>query len=463
MSEPPSAGLSEPPGAAHSPDGRAPDPKLGVWSLAWPTMTLFALYALVGVVDLVFVSSLGTQAVAAVGVASQIHFFAFAVLAAVTTGTVAVVARESGATRTEEAGRATTCSVALSIGIGGAAMLAIPFAEPIVALLGLEPAVVDLGGTCLAILLAFNVPLAVESTLGMALRGAGDVRTPLAIGFFTNVVNVIGDYALIFGRLGAPELGAVGSALASGIAFLLGTLVMGWLWWRDQLVLPRASWRSSLTRHRCWRLLRVGIPTAAEQIAFSGGLLIFLGIVSEFGTPPVSAYMIGVRILSFCFVPGFGFAMAASTIVGQNLGAERPEQAARLGWRGMRGAIGVMGSVGLAIVFFARPLADLFGAAGDETISLTVVFIYILGAAQPLMAIEFALGGGLRGAGDTRFPLIAILTGLFGFRLGAAVLIAAPLFGTVTAVWCCLLADYSVKAAMLSWRFASGRWKTVKV
>jgi Na+-driven multidrug efflux pump len=152
-----------------------------------------------------------------------------------------------------------------------------------------------------------------------------------------------------------------------------------------------------------------------------------------------------------------------SAIVGQTLGADRPEQAARLGWRGMRGAVGVMGCLGLTIVFFARPLADLFGAAGDETITLTVVFIYILGAAQPLMAIEFALGGALRGAGDTRFPLIAILVGLFGFRLGAAVLIAAPLFGTVTAVWCCLLADYAVKAALLSWRFASGHWKTVKV
>ena len=177
MSEPPSAGPVEPPGAVPIPHGSAPDPNLGVWSLAWPTMALFSLHALVGVVDMVFVSSLGTQAVAAVGVASQIHFFTFAVLAAVTTGTVAVVARESGAGRPEQAGHAATCSVALSIGIGGVAMLAIPFAEPILALLGLEPAVVQLGGTCLVILLAFNIPLAAESTLSMALRGAARSRT----------------------------------------------------------------------------------------------------------------------------------------------------------------------------------------------------------------------------------------------------------------------------------------------
>ena len=92
-----------------------------------------------------------------------------------------------------------------------------------------------------------------------------------------------------------------------------------------------------------------------------------------------------------------------------------------------------------------------------------MTFIYVLGAAQPLMALEFALGGALRGAGDTRFPLFAILTGLFVFRLGAAVFIARPFFEGVTAVWLCLLADYAVKAALLSWRFASGRWRSLHV
>jgi Na+-driven multidrug efflux pump len=123
----------------------------------------------------------------------------------------------------------------------------------------------------------------------------------------------------------------------------------------------------------------------------------------------------------------------------------------------------VMGAVGLLIIALAPSLAGWFGSAGETTTNLAVTFIYILGAAQPLMAVEFALGGALRGAGDTRFPLVAILTGLFVFRLGAAIFIAGPIFGTVTAVWCCLIADYAVKAAMLAWRFANGRWKRVEV
>jgi putative MATE family efflux protein len=454
---------AEPAGEAALAGGVPAPTAQGVWELAWPSISLFGLHALVGIVDLAFVSSLGTEAVAAVGVASQIHFFVFALMAAVTTGSVAVVAREVGAGRPVEAARATRASLALTAAIGALVGAAAPWSRQIVALLGVEGRVAELGGDCLALLLCFNVPFALEIALSMALRGAGDVRTPLYVGVLGNAVNVVLCYALVFGRLGAPELGALGSVLAAGIAFTLGAVVLLGLWWRGKLcIAPRVPGRS-VTRETSWRLLRIGLPTAAEQSAFQLGLLIFLSIIALYGTPPVSAYLIGVRILSLCFVPGLGFSTAAATLVGQHLGARRPELASRVGWRAAALAVGVMGGVGLAIGLAAPQLARLFGAAGPETIALSVTFIYVLGAAQPLMALEFALGGALRGAGDTRFPLFAILTGLFVFRLGAAVFIARPLFDGVTAVWLCLLADYAVKATLLSWRFASGRWRSLRV
>ena len=110
-----------------------------------------------------------------------------------------------------------------------------------------------------------------------------------------------------------------------------------------------------------------------------------------------------------------------------------------------------------------EPAGHHFLVEAGETIALTVVFIYILGAVQPLMAVEFALGGALRGAGDTRFPLYAILTGLFVFRLGSA--FALQTFGspTIVHIWLCLISDYAVKALMLALRFGSGRWQTTRV
>ena len=454
--------MTAPPAEGPSRPGARPSP-LSVWTLAWPSMTLFALQSLVGVVDFMFVASLGTQAIAGVGVAVQIQFLTFGLLEAVTTGTVALIAREMGSGRPTEAARVMRTALALAAVFGALLMLAIPASDLFVRGMGVAPEVVSLGGRCLRILLAFSIPVSVGATLAMGLRGAGDVRTPLAIGIVTNLVNVVACWVLIFGRFGAPALGAEGSVWASGIAFVTGALLLLWLWRRGTLVLPAVPWRGHAASGLARRLLRVGIPTAIERGAFQLGLLLFLRIVADFGTEPISAYLIGVRILAFCFVPGFGFASAAATLVGQNLGAGRPDEAARSGWRATAGAVGVMSSVGLAIILFANPLAGSFGAVGAETVRLTVIFIYILGAAQPLMAIEFTLGGALRGAGDTRFPLFALLAGLLVFRLGAAQFLARPIFGTVAAVWACLLADYAVKAILLSWRFRSGRWKTVRV
>jgi putative MATE family efflux protein len=440
-----------------------PPPTLGIWQLAVPSMATFAIDSLVGLIDFLIVGTLGSQAIAAVGLATQISFGIYATLAAVTTGTVALVARAKGAGDLREADRILRLSAALGIGLALSLMAAIPFAERIIALFGVEEPVVRMGASYLRIVLAFNAPLALVVVLSSGLRGVGDVRTPLVIGAGMNALNAIGDYALVFGKFGFPALGTDGAALATGVAFATGASVYLVLWARNHLSLPRGAWLAGFELGASWRILRIGIPTLLEQIAFQLGLLLFLGMMADFGTAAVSAYLIGVRILSFSFVPGIGFSIAASTLVGQNLGAGRPDLASRAGWSANRRAVVVMGTLGLAIIALSETITGWFGATGQETIALTISFIYILGAAQPLMAIEFTLGGALRGAGDTRFPLFSILTGLFAVRLGGALFIIHVFDAGLIAVWSCLLADYLVKALLLSLRFASGRWKAVRV
>ncbi len=444
---------------------------LGIWALAGPTMLSFALQAAVGFVSTIIVAGLGRadapeigrNAVAAASIAGQVHFVAFAVLASVTIGTTALVARAIGRGDWAEADRVLRISTLAGAGLAAAMMLAMPFCEALIAAFGVEAEVVRLGGRYLRILLAFNVPMAVGLVLSSGLRGAGDVRTPLAIGALVNVVNVIGHWMLVFGHWGAPRLATDGSALATGLSFGVGALLYLALWQRNDLAVERGPWLEGIDTPRLRRILRIGLPSAAEQLAWQLGLFLFLRVVAGFGTEPVTAYMIGVRILSFSFVPGLGFSTAASTLVGQHLGAGEPRLAVRSGWRASVAAVGVMAAAGLAIVLLAPTVAGWFGATGGETVRLTILFIYVLGAAQPLMAVEYALGGALRGAGDTRFPLFAILTGLFCFRLGGAAVVTQVFHGGVVAVWCCLLADYTVKALLLGWRFASGRWQHVRI
>lgn len=438
-------------------------PPLGLWRLAWPSMTMFFLQSLVHLVDFVIVGSLGTEAVAAVGVAAQFFNILFAVLAAVTTGTVALIARAMGAGEREEAERLLRASIGLGAAFALAVSCLIPLADRIVAALGVDAAVVRIGASYLRIQLSFTLPFAVGFVIASALRGAGDVRTPLAIGVVMNVVNVVASYGLVYGELGLPRLGTDGSAIASGIAFTTSAALSLGLWRRGTLVLGARAPADGLALARARRLLRIGLPTAMEQLAWQAGLWLFLRLVSLHGTEPVSAYLIGVRILAFSFVPGLGFSAAAATLVGQHLGAGQPELAARSGWRANWLAMLVMAIAGSAIVAAAPTIASHFGAAGPRTVALTVTFIWILGAAQPLMAVEYALGGALRGAGDTRFPLVSILSGLFVFRLGGALFVTYVLHAGVVAVWSCLLADYLVKAALLAARFRSGRWQHARV
>lgn len=432
---------------------------LGIWELAWPAILGNLLHSTVGIVDMKIVGSLGPAAVAATGTGNRIFFVLQAVLMAVTAGTTALVARAWGAGDRQEAERVTRASLWLCASVS--LLLSVPafvFADQLAAVFRLEAETVALAATFIRWISPFNVVFAVFFVISAGLRAAGDTRTPLWIGAGTNVVNVFLVYSLVYGEFGFPAMGVAGAALANGLAFSFGAIVTVCLWLGNRLILGVGP-PVCLERSRVGRLLRIGYPAGLEQGVWQGGFILFLWIVALYGTEPYAAYMLGVNILSFSFVVGFGFSIAASTLVGQHLGAGDPDAAARSGWRAMGMSVGVMLVFAAIILLAAEPLAR-FLIDDDEVVRLTVVFIYVLGSVQALMAIEFSLGGALRGAGDTRFPLITVLSGLFGARI-----LLAGIFAwrglPVEWIFAALIADYIVKATMLTLRFRSGRWKTV--
>ena len=204
--------------------------------------------------------------------------------------------------------------------------------------------------------------------------------------------------------------------------------------------------------------MHIGYPAAIEQGVWQGGFIAFMWVLALYGTGPYAAYGIGVSILAFSFVVGFGFSVAGATLVGQHLGAGDPDGAMRSGWRAMAFSVVSMSVFGLAIILASERIATWM-IDDPEVVRLTVIFIYLLGAAQPLMAMEFSLGGALRGAGDTRFPLIAVLSGLIGVRIVVAGTFAWLGF-SVEWVFAALLGHYLVTSTMMALRFRSGRWKT---
>lgn len=433
-----------------------------IWALAWPAIVTFGLESLVGLVDILMVGRLGPHAVAGVGVGTQIFNGVAVVMIAIGTGTVALVARHVGAGERARAEAVLVQSlyVAGLISLGVAVPVAW-WAEDLVRVFGVEPRVVEQGTRFVrAIMLA--VPFAALFTvIGSALRGAGDTRTPLFLGALVNLLNIGGNYVLIFGKLGFPAFGVRGSGLASALAFAVGDVLALSLLLRPGVALrlggaPLAP-RLSLAR----RVLAIGSPTAAEQLLMQVGFMLYLGIAARYGTSAVAAYFIGVRILALSFLPGFGFGVAASTIVGQRLGARQPAEAERSGWEANRLAMASLSVAGVIIFLAARPIAAVF-IDDAEVVEDAVSFIRILAVAQPLMAADSTLGGALRGAGDTRFPLLAVIVGFYGARLGFAWAAASLQFG-LGWVWFALLGDYVARAGLKAYRFRSGSWKRIEV
>jgi putative MATE family efflux protein len=294
--------------------------------------------------------------------------------------------------------------------------------------------------------------------LGAALRATGDTKTPLWIGVATNIVNVVLVYLLVHGMYGFPAMGVVGAAIANGISFAVGGLIFLYLYYTHRMRVGVGG-PDSVTRVRVRQLVHIGYPAGVEQFVFQIGFIAFLWLVAFFGTAPYAAYGVGVQILSISFVVGFGFSIAGSTLVGQHLGAGDPEGAVRSGWRALAMAIGSMVGLSIVIALFANEIARYL-IDDDEVVRLTVVFIYIMALVQPLMAVEFTLGGCLRGAGDTRFPLMTTMIGLCGVRVGLAAIFVLLDF-SVEWIYAALIGDYIVKAIMLLYRFHGGKWQHV--
>ena len=433
----------------------------GLFALAFPSILANLLYSGVAIVQLKFVGTLGPEALAAIGVGQRVFFALQAVLMAVSAGTTALVARAWGADDRDEASRITMASLVA----GGAFALAVTVpgilaAGPVASIFGLDPETTALAASNIRWMSLFNLAFAANFILGAALRAAGDAWSPLWIGAGVNVVNIPLLYVFVFGHFGFPQMGVAGAAIAGGISFTIGGAAMVVLWLRQSFRLKyvASKW---FRRERFERLLHIGYPAGVEVIVFQCGYFVFLMLIGHFyGTVAFAAYNVGSSLLMVCFVVGFGFSIAGATLAGQHLGAHDPEGAVRSGWRSTIYAIASMGSIGIAVAIFAPQLAAFFLGDEPETIRLTIQMAYIMAAMTPLLAIEFAIGGALRGAGDTRFPLVATMVGLIGARCLLAAVFTF-LEWPVVWVYSAMIVEFLVKGAMLVSRFRSGRWKTV--
>jgi putative MATE family efflux protein len=434
-----------------------------IWELAAPSILGNLMFSLVAMVQTKFVGGMGAPAVAAVGAGQRVFFALQALLTAIGVGTAALAARSWGAGQREEASRITSSSLTLGAMVGLFIMIfGMVFSNQIAGIFGLDDETSALASRNIFWLSAFIIGFAIDIILSSALRAAGNAWTPLLFGLAVNLVNLPLLYAFILGKFGAPRMGAAGAPFASGLSFVLCGAVLVWLWMRQKLTIKFFT-GDIFKKARYQRVLHIGYPVALEQVVLQFGFFLFLSLIGRYyGTQAFAAYNVGLNMLNAAMVVGAGFSIAGATLVGQHLGAGDVDGAARSGWRACAMAVGAMTLIGVIVVLNAGALARFFLGSDEIAVQRTIEFTYIMAAMLPLLGVDMAIGGSLRGAGDTRFPLMASFLGLIGVRCVLAATFAY-FHWPVIWVYSSMIGDYMLKGSLLIWRFKSGHWKHVLI
>jgi len=431
-----------------------------VWGLAAPTLVEMLLVSLTGMADMMQCGRLGPAAITGIGLTNQPMFLLQAVFLAVNVGTTAVVARFTGMRRADRASEALRQTLAVTLPLGVlTSVVAGAFASKFLVFMGADAEVVRVGTPYFQAVGYGFVFNAIAMATAAALRGAGDTRSPMTVNLVANLVNIIGNAILIWGLFGFPRWGVFGAGVATGFSRLVAAV-----WFAALVLKGRHRLRLALRqRYRPDReilrsIYRIGLPAAGEQLVMRSGQVLFAKIVASLGTVTFAAHQVTMNILSLSFQPGQAFATAAAALVGQYLGARRPDDAERCAntSRDMGLVIGL--AMGLLFVLAGKYIALLY--TDDPAVILaSALILRIYAVAQPFQSTQFILAGGLRGAGDTTYPLYSTAIGIWAGRVVVGYVFVNFFHWGLVGAWVAIGVDQVARAVLIWVRFRSGKWK----
>ena len=437
---------------------------LTVLSLAWPVVLQEAAWTILGMIIMYFIGHLGAEAITAVGLSEQISFLPITAFSGIAIGATAIVARHIAAGDPEQANRTLRQAMILTLVFGIAFGLIMWFlAEELLWLFRASPEVIELGRDYIRV----NAPGAIffftlicgESIL----RGAGDTKTPMIVIIIMEMVGTGLAYLLINGFWIVPAMGVLGAGIARAISSFVGAVLILAILIKGRGVL-KYDLRSALAYD--WglikRIMRVGLPAMANALQMRGAMSIYTIIISSLGTTVYAAHALAMRVEEFAFMPSFGFGVAATALVGQALGAKKPDLAEKSGYLIQRYCIIIMVTLGIITFALSRQLIGIF-ISDPEVIEIGSMGLKIWAFAMPGMATNNSLSGGLRGAGDTRWVLLLTTIGIWTVRVGGGAILVFLLNFGAPGAWIGAVLDHNVRAVLIWWRFSRGKWKTIEV
>ncbi|MCD6157142.1 MAG: MATE family efflux transporter [Euryarchaeota archaeon] len=438
-----------------------------ILDLAIPAMIANISSTVLTLVDTMMVGHLSTMKLSAVGVASMATWIEFPFAMGITIGTTAIVARHVGKEDYETAKR--ICDQGIYMGfITGLILFIVLFIikDPFLHMLGTTRVTHRDAVKYFVVYISSYPALMASMALYGGLRGAGDTRTPMYLTIMSNAVNIFLDYSLIFGKFGFPRLGVLGAAIATTFSMLLAFVIALILYDAGKLIIGgRLSPRLDYSIQK--RILKVGIPAMIERLVNNALMITYNSMVAHLGEIPYAAHYIGIRIESISYMPGLGFSVAATTLVGQNLGRKDVEMAEKSAHESAKMGILFMGLMGLLMIAFPKYLAYPFVNPMDphaqEVINLAAWYLRIVGISEAPLAIIFVYAGALRGAGDTISPVY--ITGLNKaiFRLIPTYIMCYIMGIGVIGAWIAMSLETFTSAVSFYLKFRTRSWTRIEV
>lgn len=431
--------------------------------LAIPMVLEMAMESLFGVVDVFFVSRLGADAVAAVGLTESLLTLVFAIALGLSMGTTALVARRIGEKDPEAA--ATAASQSILVSVVASALIAVAgavFAPQLLRLMGAAPAVTRDGAAFTRIILGGIATVMLLFQINAIFRGAGDASIAMRALWLSNGINIVLNPCLIFGLGPFPELGLTGSAIGTtigrgvGVLYQISVLARG----QGRVVIRRRHWRLEPAVMRS--LLRVSLNGMFQYFIGMASWLGLVRIIALFGSDALAAYTIAVRILVFALLPAWGMANAAATLVGQNLGAGKPDRAERSVWlTGFYNAV-FLGTVGVVFIVFAKQVVGMF-TSDPAVIPIAVDCLRYTSYGYIAYGYGMVMVQAFNGAGDTATPTTINLFCYWLWEIPLAYVLAISMKLGTDGVFLSILIAESTLAVSGVVAFRRGRWKRKKV
>lgn len=419
--------------------------------LAIPAMLENILQTVVGFVDILFVAKLGLVEVTAVGVANAVLAVYIAVFMAIGVGASSLIARGIGAGDVEKAKSVAKQSTLLSIFVGAIfGIITVFFADSLLRLMGAEPDVIAKGAIYLRIVGIPSVFISLMLIFGSILRAYGDTKTPMYISWWMNILHIGLDYILIFGIGSWTGWGVAGAAWATVIVRVVGALALYYQIRKSSVAF--SLFDSIDSKSMLSSIVKIATPTAIERLIMRLGQVLYFGLIVYIGTTTFAAHTIVGNIETFSYMPGYGLAIAATTLVGMHIGANRYKDAYHYGLLATGIAVIFMSTIGV-FMFFAAPWMAGWFTTDQEAIQMVTIALKIDAFAQPALAVGLVLAGALQGAGDTKSPMYSTAIGMWLIRIIGIYLFGIYFEMGIAGIWIAITIDLFVRAIFLTWRY----------